>query len=336
MKISVITLTPGGGRLAKKLAQGLSGEVLIYCFEKYPVPGGKPFAKTGDITREIWDSSDGIIFICACGIAVRACAPLICSKTTDPAVAAVDEQGRFAVSLLSGHIGGANELAKSAADILGAVPVITTATDICGGFSPDMFAKENNLVITDMTLAKEIAAASVRGERIGFENTLSDCVINPQADYGICISRDQNRIMPFRHTLVLFPKNIAAGVGCRKGLPPETLEKHMLSCFESACISPLRICALATIDIKRNEPAVTQLAQKYRIPLKIFSAEELSRAEGNFSYSDFVKKTTGTDNVCERSAALCGGQIIMPKAKGEGVTCALGEIPVSIPVPENL
>ncbi len=335
MKISVITLTPGGAALAEKLARELPGEVLVYCFEKYPVPGGKSFAKTGDITREIWDSSDGIIFICACGIAVRACAPLIRSKITDPAVTAVDEQGRFAVSLLSGHIGGANDLARRAAGILGAVPVITTATDICGGFSPDMFAKENNLVITDMTLAKEIAAASVRGERIGFEDALSGCVINPQADYGICVSRDKSRT-PFRHTLALLPKNIAAGVGCRKGLPPETLEKHMLSCFAAAGISPMRICALATIDIKRNEPAVTQLAQKYGVPLKIFSAEELSRAKGNFSSSDFVKKATGTDNVCERSAALCGGSIIMPKTKGEGVTCALGEIPVSIPVPENL
>lgn len=335
MKISVISLTPNGGRLALSLAQRLTGEISLYCFEKYPVKDGKSFLKISEAAKEAWECSDGIIFICACGIAVRAIAPLIRSKISDPAVVAADDRGKFAVSLLSGHIGGANRLAGQTAEILGAVPVITTATDSGGKFSPDMFAVENGLAITDMTMAKEIAAASVRGEKIGFEDLLSGRSANMNAEYGVCISCNKS-VRPFEHTLVLLPKNIVIGAGCRKNISPEILEKHILSCIGSEEIDVERICALATIDIKRDEPAMRAFAKKYNIPLRSFSAEELSCAKGNFTSSDFVKEKTGTDNVCERSAVLCGGNILCPKKKGDGVTCALAELPVNIPLPENL
>lgn len=335
MKISIISLTSNGGRLALSLAQGLTGEISLYCFEKYPVEGGKSFSKIGDAAKEAWECSDGIIFICACGIAVRAIAPLIRSKISDPAVVSIDEQGRFAVSLLSGHIGGANRLAEQTAEILDAVPVITTATDSGGKFSPDMFAKENGLAITDMTMAKEIAAASVRGEMIGFADMLSGRSANINSEYGVCVSCDKNA-RPFEHTLVLMPKNIVIGAGCRKNISPEILEKHILSCLEAEKIDIRRICALATIDIKRDEPAMRAFAKKYNIPLRVFSAAELSCAEGDFSSSAFVMEKTGTDNVCERSAVLCGAKILCPKKKGDGVTCALAELPVNIPLPENL
>ncbi len=111
--------------------------------------------------------ADGIIFVGACGIAVRTIAPYIKSKTTDPAVLVIDEAGQFVISLLSGHLGGANRLAEQAASILGATPVITTATDVNGKFAVDVFAKENHLRIGSMKAAKEISAAILRGEKVG-------------------------------------------------------------------------------------------------------------------------------------------------------------------------
>lgn len=122
----------------------------------------------GSWTEKSFAEADGIVFVCACGIAVRAIAPFVRSKTEDPAVIAVDELGRYVIPLLSGHVGGANELAEVISEAIGAQAAVTTATDINGRFSVDDFARKNNLAISDMTIAKKISAAALRGEKIGF------------------------------------------------------------------------------------------------------------------------------------------------------------------------
>lgn len=336
MKISVITVTESGGKTALRLMEKLSEKhsVDIYCLEKYRLPECMIFSDIFEAAKLAWDNSEGIIFISSCGIAVRAVSPLVKSKTADPCIIAVDFQGRFAVSLLSGHLGGGNALCRSVSEIIGAVPVITTASDLCGKFSPDVFAKANDLVITDMRLSKIIAARSINGEKIGMVCRypyahMNEDIFDNSAEYGICIGPDIND-KPFENTLNLLPKNIIVGIGCKKNTADDILEKHILNVTREKNISAERISCLASIDIKNDEKAVKNFCGKYNIPFKTFSADELAAVNGDFESSDFVMKITGVDNVCQRSVKACGGENISGKYTGNGVACAVGELPVNI------
>ena len=169
MKISMICYTLTGQQTGEKLKKGLEKEgniVSLFTKSKYIPDSIK--GSCGKWTGEQFETADSIIFIGAAGIAVRSIAPFIQSKKKDPAVLVVDELGKFVISLLSGHLGGANELACLAADILQAIPVVTTATDLEGKFAVDVFAKKNNCHIFRMKEAKEVSAALLAGEKVGF------------------------------------------------------------------------------------------------------------------------------------------------------------------------
>ena len=333
MKTAVIAVTENGYKLAAKVREKLP-DTEIFIYRKYAVAGEKSFDKIGELAGRLWNEYDALVFISACGIAVRAIAPFVRSKLTDPAVVAADDSGHFAVSLLSGHLGGANELAEKIGGIIGAVPVITTATDNGGRFSPDMFAKANDLAIENMEAAKLIAAASLRGEVIGLYSdhpckNIPQKLIGNSRKFGICISSDISK-KPFETTLRLIPKNIVIGAGCRKNAAPCDLESHILHTLSDAGLSVSGLKILATIDIKKDETAMKEFAEKYGLELRTFTASELSAVSGEFDESEFVKNTVGVGNVCERSAAACGAEIIVRKTKGSGVTCAVGVLPFSV------
>lgn len=175
-KTGIIAFTEHGCVLGEKLLRDLQKhdqEVYGFVKSKYvELPEKHPFRKVKGTLRE-WAEEwiprlDGIIFFSATGIAVRTIAPFVVSKKTDPAVVVIDEQGSYAISLLSGHLGGANELTEFAAESIGAQPVITTGTDVNHTFAVDVFARKNNLVISDMELAKEMAALLIRGKTIAW------------------------------------------------------------------------------------------------------------------------------------------------------------------------
>lgn len=332
MKIAMISITRNGEVIAKKIGEFLRNnhDCVHYCHEKYPCPNAVHFSSLKELIRRIFEQYDALIFVCACGIAVRMIAPHIVVKTTDPAVIAVDEQGKFAVSLLSGHIGRANALTEQIAAIIGAVPVITTATDTGGKFSPDSFAVANRLHIVELDAAKAMAAAVVNGEPIGFyseypyENVPRKFFDNNKANIGICIAKDTAK-NPFETTLHLIPKNIVIGVGCKRNTPPETMEHFLLEMLSAHEIPPFRVTELHTIDIKKDERALLEFCQKYGIVMKTYSANELMNIDGHFSPSDFVMKTTGADNICERSAAANGARLIVRKTVRDGMTFAAAE-----------
>lgn len=337
MKIAVISITRSGAALAEKITEALGEchDCVDYCYEKYASGGAVSFDSLKVLTAAVFPNCDALIFVCACGIAVRMIAPHIVSKTADPAVIAVDEQGKFAVSLLSGHIGGANCLTEQIADIIGAIPVVTTATDTGGKFSPDSFAVANGLHICEMDAAKAVAAAVVNGEKIGFcseypyENFPSEFFDNNKAKVGICIMHDK-KDNPFGTTLHLIPKNIIIGVGCKRNTSPEMMENFILSQLQLHDISIFRVMELHTINIKKDEQALTEFCRKYGIPMKTYSADELMNVDGHFSPSDFVLKTTGADNICERSAVIDGGRLIVGKTAHNGMTFAAAERAVRI------
>lgn len=371
MRLAVISFTKEGGKWAQTIEERMKThqedwEITRYAFWKYPTAGSISFEKGDVLTASIFTQYDGLVFIAAAGIAVRLVAPHVVSKLSDPAVLCIDEQGRFVVSLLSGHIGGANALTRLLADCIAACPVVTTATDAGERFSPDSFAVANRLVIEDMDMAKKIAAAVVAGERIGLfsdypcghvprelvpvggaaftEAAGQDgaCIsggavcqdgtcISEEAvpEYGICILKE-HREMPFLNTLYLMPKNIILGVGCKRDTLPEVFEAFVLKCLREHGIDINRVCRVCSIDLKKDERAIMDFSEKYRIPFETYSAGTLREVPGEFSASQFVRETTGVDNVCERSAMLYGRELILPKQAGGGVTLAAALAEVKI------
>lgn len=337
MKTAMISMTRSGAALSQQLVKSLGEhhDCVHYCYAKYACENAVSFDRLNTVTADIFHQYDALIFVCACGIAVRMIAPHIVSKISDPAVIAVDEQGKFAVSLLSGHIGGANGLTEQIADSIGAIPVVTTATDTSGKFSPDCFAVANGLHICELDAAKAVAAAVVDGEAIGFfseipyENFPSKFFDNDKAKCGICVAYN-TQINPFATTLHLIPKNIVVGVGCKRNTPPEMLERFILHQLEVHDIPLFRVMELHTIDMKKDERAMLDFSQKYGIPMKTYSADELMNVDGHFSPSDFVMKTTGADNICERSAAIHGGRLLIHKTVQNGMTFAAAEREISI------
>lgn len=277
--------------------------------------------------------ADALVFCCAAGIAVRGIAPHVRSKKTDPAVLVVDETGRFVVSLLSGHIGGANELATDLAADLGATPVVTTATDLNGLFAVDVFAEKNHLFIESMALAKEVSAALLAGEKVGFCSDLPvRGAVPPEltegaAAIGVCVTADRSKT-PYEKTLRLIPRTLVAGLGCRRGKDPGEMERFFAENLAMVGADVRTLRAIASVDLKADEPCLLALAENYHVPFFTYGADELNALPGTFSGSDFVKGVTGVDCVSERAALKCagaGGTLVCKKTAGEGMTFALAE-----------
>ncbi|MBR3044039.1 MAG: cobalt-precorrin 5A hydrolase [Oscillospiraceae bacterium] len=331
-RIAIISLTESGRVLSETIAANLNGyQIRRYCFYKHADEHAESFTDLSDLTASIFEKTDALIFLTACGIAVRMIAPLLKSKLTDPAVIAADQSGAFIIPLLSGHIGGANLLAKKIAEITGGTAVITTATDSGGLFSPDCFALQNNLLITDMDAAKEIAAAAVNGEQIGFQSDLpfqalpSPLTESGSLRCGIYVGTDTS-ISPFPLTLHLVPRNLVLGIGCKSGANQDDIQRAVKQALQTQHLDFRRICAVSSIDLKADEPGLRAFCSSHDLPFSTYSADELMQVSGTFTASDFVRQVTGADNVCERSAVRCsGGRLIMRKYAFAGVTVACAE-----------
>ena len=282
-------------------------------------------------TKRQFEEGNSIVFIGAAGIAVRTIAPFIKDKTKDPAIIVIDEKGAFVIPILSGHIGGANELAKDIAGLIHAIPVITTATDINHKFAVDLFAKKNDLYISRMDYAKGISAAVLNDKQIGFDSDFPSTGSLPKilsnkmdCEYGICISLDENKEI-FDKTLNLIPRIITLGIGCRKGKTLDEIEKVVFEMLNANSISIHAVTNVASIDLKKEEIGLLKFCKKYDLKLATYTAEMLEKVQGTFSESDYVKFVTGIGNVCERAAVLGSdsGTIIQKKYAENGITVSI-------------
>ncbi len=272
-------------------------------------------------------SCDAIIFVGATGIAVRAIAPFICGKAVDPAVLVIDEAGRYVISLLSGHLGGANALARTAASLIEAEPIITTATDAESAFAVDTFAKENGFLLTDLQKAKEVSAKVLRGEklRIYSDIQMERLVQRPARHEAELVSAqdiDRADIVISYRTHILKPteklsqaiglrliaKRVHVGLGARKGVTQAEVAAAVATCLEDAGIDPRAVVALASIDLKKQEAGILAYSYESGVPFVTYTAEELRTVEGTFAGSSFVQSVTGVANVCERAAAYAAGR----------------------------
>ncbi len=338
MRVALVSFTKTGAHLCRRIELGLvSGKHLCKAY------GMKAYAEEAGImplessltlwTEDAFFVSEALVFVGACGIAVRTIAPYIKNKTVDPAVVVVDETGKYAISLLSGHMGGANDFAMEIARIIGAQPVITTATDLNNKFAVDDWAKSNHLRLEEMHIAKEISASILNGQKIGvssdylIEGRLPEQLLYQEnardLTIGFMLSIYENK-KPFKRTLHLVPKTVTIGMGCRKGISLEAAENLLDKVLKEQSISVHAIEKLCSIDIKQEEEALKQLAKEIRVPFEVFSAEELAQVEGEFTSSEFVQSVTGVDNVAERAAVLGShGRLIVKKQILNGVTLAL-------------
>lgn len=287
-------------------------------------------------TEAHFSSDDALIFIGACGIAVRAIAPHIASKTSDPAVIVLDELGTYSIPLLSGHIGGANRLAVAIARHLGAIPVVTTATDISGVFAVDSWAASEGLTIANPERIKWVSARLLAGDTLRFKSTfpvedaLPPGFINSENACDVLVTyRTRGRAEALR----LIPPVVTLGIGSKRGVTAEQIETAFALMLNKANCHEAAVKRVCSIDLKANEPGILEFCRRRKLPYKTFSAEALAAVPGNFNGSAFVKSVTGVDNVCERSAVLGtgeSGRLLTGKDAGHGITMALAIEPYTV------
>lgn len=328
MRIGVIAFTARGFDLGARLCVVLEQKSHITAVTRC---GDQELAAWTD---EHFKSDNALVFIGAAGIAVRAVAPLIKSKTTDPAVIVLDEYGRFAIPILSGHIGGANALAKDISSLLGALPIITTATDSGGLFAIDSWATQRGLHIINPERIKRVSALLLAGETVAFRSlfpvagALPDGFVQniKKSDVSITI---KTRGRP--EMLRLVPPVLTLGVGCRKGVTASDLERAFDMILRKAGFYREAVAQVCSIDLKTGEAGLVEFCRLNGLPFKTFSAAELNALKGNFTASEFVWKTTGVDNVCERSAVLgSGGELLTKKDADNGITMAFAAAPYTV------
>jgi len=321
MKTVVVALTKGGRKLAETISQKLED----CCHE----PSGDSVAST---LKRLWPSYQGLICIMAAGIVVRSVAPFLEDKRKDPCVIVVDENGKFVISLLSGHLGGGNELAKRVAAITGGHPVITTASDVTGHTSIDLWARENNLTIDD---PRKLTAISAKLISRGFITIYSDVQVNrfPKDFKEVGRVRGADIIFSYKRypgqsALRLCPKSLVVGLGCNRDTVWNAFDLAVVELFEKENFDRNSISDFASIDIKNDEEGLIRFAQERNCPLLFYSKEELNKVSG-VSTSFAALSATGAKGVAEPAAILGAttesdvGKLIVRKHKWTDVTAAI-------------
>lgn len=343
MEISVISFTKAGQKLSEKLKETLTEwEISLFtkraeCAEKIDEVFFVEIS-ISEWTKEQMEQRKALVFIGACGIAVRAVAPNIVSKLIDSPVLVMDEKGRYVIPILSGHVGGANELAGFIAKRLGAQEVITTATDINHKFAVDLFAKKNHLSIVNKEGIAKVSAKILAGEMIKMSieernlvktDSLPENVVliswPPKEPADVIVSSENDN---YDASLILCPQEYVIGAGCRKGKEAEKLEEFIRKNLENAGIKEEQILAIASIDVKKNEAGLLAWSKRKNIPFLTYSEEELRKTEGDFQESEFVKSMVGVGNVCERAAVKAAGldgRLIYKKHAEDGMTIAIAK-----------
>ncbi len=338
---AVYAVTAKGLALGRRLADHL-GATLFAPARLADAYDATPFHSLAQLVAATFDARPAHVFVCACGIAVRANAAHLRDKTRDPAVVCLDDAGRFAVSLLSGHLGGANDLARDLAALTGAIPVGTTARDAAGAPAIEMLARACGLKLGNPAAVRRVNAALAPGKRVAvfdplglfsvadaqaaafFEWVAAPAVPGaPDADTPLVVV-DWRLGPDAPDRLYLRPKVLVAGVGCRRGAPAADI----LGLLDRVCrergLSRDSIGIVASIEAKRDEPGLIEAAARLGAALAFFSPEQLAAVPAPHP-SDTVKRHMGVGSVCEAAAMLAsgGGKLLAPKTVTKCSTAAL-------------
>ena len=338
-KLGVWVLTPSGMALANQVKQALPNADLFA--SKKLVPGGPytEFSTLAGALAPVWDRYDAHYFIMATGIVVRTIASLIQDKTQDPAVVCGDEAGSFVISLVSGHIGGANELAVKLSAILGATPVITTATDINQVPGIDVIARDQQLYIENKEAIKDVSMAFINGKALPVHDPFN--LVSPHLSAELmedpCLFSCEKsgiwvdyRVQDLsRKVLVLRPGMLVAGMGCRRGVTRQELEDHLQFVFHSQRFSVNSLAKIVSVDLKADEAGLLELARHLNVPIEFYTKDELDQVQDVPNPSCLVNKHIGVKSVCEAAAMLATNRtgLLTPKTASRTVTIAIAAIP---------
>ena len=328
MNAALFAYSRRGCATARRVMEALGGyTVQAYTMERFEETGFSPIRRPArDFYGPIFADVQAMIFVSSVGLAVREIAPHLKSKATDPAVLVLDELGQYVIPVLSGHIGGANELAKELAVSLGAQAVITTATDINGRFSVDAWAAKNGCAIASLPVAKAVSAAVLEGDvpltcDFPVVTDLPRGIVSGAAGaLGVYIGVYEKT--PFARTLRLIPRIVHLGIGCRKGTGEEAIRAAVDAALAEHGVDKRAVKCAASIDLKAQEAGLLAYCRAEGLPIEFYTAEELRAVRGEFTPSEFVKSVTGVDNVCERAALRNAETLLIKKTARDGVTVA--------------
>lgn len=347
MTLAIIAITSGGAALARKLHLQAEGAEL-WLPEKFRQADSANYysEKLADLLPQLFNRVDGLVCIMATGIVVRLLAPHIKTKDQDAAVVVCDEAGSFAISLLSGHLGGANELAGEVAEILGSQPVITTATDVHDLPAFDDVARRLDMSVEPLTRIKLLNGLLLEQKEIVLvdaEGTISalyrdlpcvtparsfaDALTGPGEGLVFVSNRYLRQLETHDNLLALRPRNLVVGIGCNRDTTAEEIEAVVRQTLQHAFLAFASIGMLASIDAKQDEPGLLEFAAKFKLPLTFYSAAELNQIETPTPASEYVQQAVGAKGVCEPAAlkASAGGRLLVKKKKNGNVTVAVAE-----------
>ncbi len=337
--VSVISFTERGMKLSEEMKDRIKESMHASLYTKWHKYTGEKaeviFCEESlfSWTQNCFFYKRPVIFIGACGIAVRAIAPFVRDKLQDIPVLVVDEAGQFVIPLLSGHFGGACELAEEIAGIMGMTAVITTATDVNQMFAVDVFARQNHLVICNREGIKEISAAVLAKEKVSFaidgsyEGRLpEELTLAKPGEKNVSILLSPYEKEEITAVLYLVPRVFVIGIGCRRGKTAAEIEAAVDEYLKQTKIRAEAVAGIASIDVKKEEKGLCELSENYDWRFQTFSKEELESVPGDYKASSFVKSMVGVDNVCERAAmAACkeGAELVLGKQVQNGITVAI-------------
>lgn len=330
----VYVLSKSALPLARRLGEGIDAPVCAP--SRFAQPGMQGFDSLRELVAATFSRFDGHIFIAASGIVVRTVAPLLAAKDRDPAVVAMDPQGQFAISLLSGHLGGANELAKRCAEITGGQAVITTATDTAGVVSVDLLARDRGLHIADLGEVKAVNAALLEGRAVlvhdplgclGELDSASFRLVDGPADFRAdtpCVRVHWMEGEPRAGLLRLHAPVLTLGVGCRRDTAMEEIRDLIHRVLKENGLARHSVAVMGSADIKGDEKGLLEAARELGVPLEFFEAGELASV-ATPTPSTMVEQHVGTASVSEAAALLLsgGGELLVDKQKTERATVAV-------------
>jgi cobalt-precorrin 5A hydrolase len=360
---ALYAITRHGVGIANRLAAELSGAEL-YVAEKF-LPQASSRARPlplpmNSLLRETFTAYDCQVFIISVGAVVRMIAPLLENKKVDPAVVCVDDAARFAICVLSGHVGRGNVFAERVAATLGAEAIITTASDAIGTLTVDILGRELGWTLDDpdrnvtrgcaaVVNAAPVVLVQETGEPnwwprerplpegVRYATSLDDVDVDAFEILLVVTDREFRETHPrhWANAVVYRPKSLVLGIGCDRGATVEMINHGVAKVLHQRGLSPKCVKAVATIDKKKEEDALRSLAERLGCPLRVFTAEQLDKVPGIENPSEAVRYFVGSRGVAEPAALLAAGATKLLVAKeiytepgaGRSMTVAVARVP---------
>jgi cobalt-precorrin 5A hydrolase len=331
MKVAIVSVSDKGKKLAVTIKEKMDNDSTIIRADVFH-KNVKKYLKIA------FYEYDAIIAVMASGILIRSIAPYIESKTSDPAVLNIDDNGNFVISTLSGHLGGANSLTNKIAALIGATPVITTSSDINNRLGIDVLARDLYLSIDRPKEILFFNKAIIEGHEITLTSKskkeyLIEYLKNNTLEIDVCfnysedLDEDEIRVSLDNHELTLKERKMVVGIGCRRGKECEKIYEGLKKSFSDLNIDKSRVNQFASAEIKKDEKGILELSEKLNVPVNFVELEKLKLFDSNdVQKSEFVKSKFGIYGVCEPSALIMAGfdsKLIYKKTSFDGVTIAV-------------